>query len=172
MKVRIEKAHLLSALKFQAKGDVRYYLNGIYINNNGELAATDGHRLFVGKHHGAEESAIVEIKGKPPARFEYAEIDTDSGIVFYLDDSEIKQAAGLCKVIDGRYPDYQRIVDKINPKMTDVVTFHGKYVESVFSIAKLFSGFSAVKIHLCGSDEAAKFDICGRAYAVIAPMRM
>lgn len=172
MKVRIERPHLLAALKFQAKNDPRHYINGIFINKNGELATTDGHRLFVGKHNGAKESVLIQIKDKLPSKFEYADIDTESGFITYLNINEEPIAAGLCKEIDGRFPNYQQIIDKIKPIPTAQVAFRGVYVESVFSVAKYFGKLGSIKINLCGSGEAAKFDITDGAFVIIMPMNI
>lgn len=50
MILTLSKEALLSAMIFQAKKDVRYYLNGICFAPDKKLFATDGHRLFIGEH--------------------------------------------------------------------------------------------------------------------------
>lgn len=67
MKLKISKLLLEGALMFQAKNDVRYYLNGICFMPDGRVAATDGHRLFVGGSHdnAIEENIIVAVAKSP-----------------------------------------------------------------------------------------------------------
>lgn len=78
MKLKISKLLLESALIFQARNDVRYYLNGICFMNDGRIASTDGYRAFIGGSHDNElaENVIVKVSKSPTKRYEYAIIDT------------------------------------------------------------------------------------------------
>lgn len=62
----VPAALVKAAMLFQAKEDVRYYLNGIYITHD-HIVATDGHTLFVSPYESdlrPEQPMIVAIKGK------------------------------------------------------------------------------------------------------------
>ena len=50
MQVTIPLNHLAAALEFSAVKDVRYYLNGVYVDPRaGNLVATDGHAAYIGR---------------------------------------------------------------------------------------------------------------------------
>ena len=50
MQVTIPLSHLAAALEFSAVKDVRYYLNGVYVDPRaGNLVATDGHAAYIGR---------------------------------------------------------------------------------------------------------------------------
>lgn len=84
MIIKVEKAQLLSAQLFRAYQDAKCYLNGLFFDKDGTLAATNGHKLFVGKYLSKMKAGvIVSIKGKIPTRFYYAEINTQKGLIFY-----------------------------------------------------------------------------------------
>lgn len=101
----------------QAKGDVRFYLNGIYLKNEeGRLTAvaTDGHRLAsyqIPLEDDSEPFAII-IPSQAVAEIlrllkdeETCTLDVaPSSLRLTLGASQI-----TTKLIDGRYPDYQRI---------------------------------------------------------------
>ena len=62
MKLKISKLLLESASIFQARNDVRYYLNGICFMPDGRIASTDGHRAFIGDSHDNKLTGNVIIK--------------------------------------------------------------------------------------------------------------
>lgn len=117
---------IAAALAIAPKGDVRYYLNGVHIHQVDDkqlrIVATDGHRMFVShvdplckldwaadgvtiprdelervvKYIGKAEALRVEFgKGHPAMK--------------------LTEIAGMgefrVKPIDGKFPDYQRVVD-------------------------------------------------------------
>ncbi|NIP72529.1 MAG: DNA polymerase III subunit beta [Gammaproteobacteria bacterium] len=108
-----------------AQQDVRYYLNGLMLElEKGTLrsVATDGHRLALCELEGAVEAGeaqqvIVPRKGVQ----ELARLleDTEERAQVQLGSNHVRiQLAGLrftSKLIDGRFPDYQRVV----PQDTD-----------------------------------------------------
>ena len=102
----------------QAKGDVRFYLNGLYLTHDEEhliAVATNGHRLasYQVPYHGDSESfaiiipsqAVAEIirllKDEASCTLEIA----PSALRLTLSASQI-----ITKLIGGRYPDYKRII--------------------------------------------------------------
>lgn len=169
MKLRIGKILLETALIFQAKQDVRYYLNGICFMKDGRIAATDGHRAFIGsKHENQLEDNVIVFVSKPPVkRYDMAEIDTEKGIVTYNmvhkylhNDNSVEEiltlvGAGICKLIDGRFPDIDRVVPK-KTEPTEIVGFNAGYLAHIEKAAKLFNDrFAGVKLELQGNASSA-----------------
>lgn len=80
----VPSALVKAAMLFQAKQDVRYYLNGIMITKS-HIVATDGHVMFVSPYKSdlrPDEQMIVAIKGKIPAKAHSLEL-------LYDDESKI-----------------------------------------------------------------------------------
>ncbi|EKN3396451.1 hypothetical protein O1Y80_004705 [Yersinia enterocolitica] len=178
MILTLSKEALLSAMIFQAHKDIRYYLNGICFAPDGKLYATDGHRAFIGEHENKEltETIIVAIKGPKVTKFEKAEIDTDSGLVAYLDENGTRIGAGICEVVDGRFPDIQRIISNFKSKPTDEIGFNAGYLADIEKAAKLYSPkFCGIKIKPNGNTDASIVELHGafdKGTVVIMPMRI
>ncbi|WP_323994746.1 beta clamp domain-containing protein [Aeromonas hydrophila] len=80
----IPAALVKAAMLFQAKSDVRHYLNGIMITTS-HIVATDGHVMFVSPYESDlrhDEQMIIAIKGKIPAKAHNIELlyDDESNI--------------------------------------------------------------------------------------------
>lgn len=102
--------------------DARYYLNGIYMHQvDGKLVAvaTDGHRLSA--------NSIDAPHDQPPADFAGIIIPTKTvnllpkgEVTVDISDSKIRITDGkttiLSKLIDGTFPDYQRVIPSGNDK--------------------------------------------------------
>ena len=48
------------ARKYQAKKDVRYYLNSVYVNDKGQIQSTDGHKLVQFKENSGMEPGYYD----------------------------------------------------------------------------------------------------------------
>lgn len=178
MKIKVSKILLESALIFQAKNDVRYYLNGVCFKADGRVCSTDGHRAFVGGNHHADlkEDVILSITKSPTKKYDYAEIDTESGIVGYHTDTTIRIGVGLCEVIDGRFPDIDRIIPK-ETSQTDRIGFNASYLVDVEKAAKLFNPkWSSVTFELNGHTNATVAKLKSfngeEAKIIVMPMRI
>lgn len=114
---------LIDSVAFgMAQQDVRYYLNGMLFEiSSAELkaVATDGHRLALSSLEvdtGSEEvrSIIVPRKGV----LELAKLlqDTESLCVLTVGKNHLKATVDsftfTSKLIDGKFPDYQRVIPK------------------------------------------------------------
>jgi len=177
MILTISKPALLSAMIFQAKKDIRYYLNGICFAPDKKVYSTDGHRAFIGEHDAElTENIIVSIKGAKVLSFEKAEIDTDSGLVTYLDDHGVRVGVGLCDVVDGRYPDIERVISKFESNPTEEIGFNAGYLADIEKAAKLYNPkFCGIKIRPNGNTEASIVEfnsVFGNGTLVIMPMRL
>lgn len=178
MKIKVSKILLESALIFQAKKDIRYYLNGICFKADGRLCSTDGHRAFVGGKHEGElgEDVILAVTKSPTKAYDYAEIDTDTGTVSYHTDATVRVGVGLCEVIDGLFPDIDRIAPKeVNP--AERIAFNAGYLADIEKAAKLFSPkFTAVTLELNGPNSACAAKLKSpdgeEATIIVIPMRI
>lgn len=178
MKLKISKLLLEGALMFQAKNDVRYYLNGICFMPDGRVSATDGHRLFVGGNHDNKitDNVIVSVSKSPTKRYDYAVLDTKTKMVTYHDSFDVLVGAGICELIDGKFPD----IDRVIPKQTspaEQIGFNAKYLADVERLAKLFNPkYESVRFELNGNTNAAAANISSpsgeTAKVVVMPMRI
>lgn len=115
---------LIEATQFSmAHQDVRYYLNGMLFETEGDLlrtVATDGHRLAVCamsiEQSVPNHSVIVPRKGI----IELARLldGGDAPLHFQIGSNNIRAHVGgfifTSKLVDGRFPDYRRVLPK-NP---------------------------------------------------------
>lgn len=178
MKLKISKLLLEGALMFQAKNDVRYYLNGICFMSDGRVSATDGHRAMIASKHDNKltDNVIVSVSKSPTKRYAYALLDTKAGIVTYHDEHEIMVGAGICSEIDGRFPDIDRVIPK-ETAPTEQISFNAKYLADVEKLAKLFNPkYEAVRFELNGNTSAAVANIIAptgeTAKVIVMPMRI
>ncbi len=121
--------------------ETRYYLNGIYlhaIESGGDLklraVATDGHRLAraeVDAPSGSGGMPGIIIPRKTVAELQKLGDDPDMIMTVELSDSKIRFTIGsvvlTSKLIDGTFPDYQRVIPTGNDKklVIDRQTFAG-----------------------------------------------
>jgi DNA polymerase III subunit beta len=103
-----------------AQQDVRYYLNGILMEISPtlvKLVATDGHRLALSQaelNSGVSEERQIIIPRKAVLELSRLLDSTDSSANCELSQNHIRiQTASLVftsKLIDGKFPDYQRVI--------------------------------------------------------------
>lgn len=178
MKLKVSKLLLEGALMFQAKQDVRYYLNGICFMPDGRIAATDGHRAMIASKHEnkLKDNVIVSVSKSPTKRYAYALLDTKTGIVTYHDEHEIMVGAGICEQIDGKFPDIDRVIPK-EKSPAEEIGFNAKYLADVEKAAKLFNPkWEGVRFELNGSTSAAVANLSSpeglTAKVIVMPMRL
>lgn len=128
---------LIDKVRFAISNEeTRYYLNGIFLHTgeeNGQAvlrtASTDGHRLArvsVGLPQGAAEipGVIIPKKTVNELRKLLAEYQGDAEIS--LSETKIIFSFGAAtvssKLIDGKFPDYDRVIPKGNDKILEVNT--------------------------------------------------
>ncbi|MCG6656701.1 DNA polymerase III subunit beta [Halomonas campisalis] len=120
--------HLIDATSFaMAQQDVRYYLNGMLLELGAGLVrtvATDGHRLAVC-------SGPAEIQVEPARKLivprkgvlELVRLldDSDEPVTLTLGSSHVRAHTGdftfTSKLVDGKFPDYERVVPKGGDKV-------------------------------------------------------
>ena len=120
--------HLLQMVHFaMAQQDIRYYLNGLLlVADNGLIrsVATDGHRLAC-----CDAATDVTVDSKVEAILPRKTVqqlikllpDTDDIVKIELGHSQARFTFGeiefLTKLIDGKFPDYNRVIPTHNDKM-------------------------------------------------------
>jgi DNA polymerase-3 subunit beta len=109
--------------------ETRYYLNGIYLHEardqkNLRAVATDGHRLAqaeVALPAGAAGMPGVIVPRKTVLELIKLVETDDSDVQVSLSSSKIRFAAGhlvlTSKLIDGTFPDYERVIPKSHDKV-------------------------------------------------------
>jgi DNA polymerase-3 subunit beta len=109
----------------------RYYLNGIYLHQSPDrklrAVATDGHRLALTQMdlpQGAETMPAVIIPRKAYTELFRLMEDFDGDVEVGLSDNRARFSLGqvvmTTKLIDGTFPDYERVVPKDNQRKSVV----------------------------------------------------
>jgi DNA polymerase-3 subunit beta len=113
-----------------AQQDVRYYLNGMLLeiqDGQARLVATDGHRMAVTElpvapPNGANRRIIVPRKTVIEALRLLADDSTPARLGIGADHMTLSAADVVfkSKVIDGSFPDYERVIPRNQDKVLDV----------------------------------------------------
>ena len=143
--------------------ETRYYLNGIFLHaadHDGtallRAVATDGHRLAsvqIPLPAGAEGMSGVIVPRKAVAELRKLIDESGDEVTVSLSESKIRfafDAAVLTsKLIDGTFPDYQRVIPEGNDKVMEVDC--GVFAEAVDRVSAISSEKSrAIKLSLDG----------------------
>jgi len=125
--------HLLEKTAFaMANLDVRYYLNGLLLEitqNRARAVATDGHRLalcdVLVQLEGIEHQKMI-IPRKAVLEFGRMLTDSNEPIVLSLSVNHIRFQRGnsvfTSKLIDGNFPDYERVIPPPGGAVMEVST--------------------------------------------------
>ncbi|MGE4351470.1 MAG: DNA polymerase III subunit beta [Bdellovibrionales bacterium] len=114
--------------------ETRYYLNGIYLHATKEgsvdvlrAVATDGHRLArveMAAPEGAQGLKGIIIPRKTIGEIRKLLDETSGGVELALSESKIRFSLEniviTSKLIDGTFPDYERVIPTGNDKILDV----------------------------------------------------
>jgi len=107
--------------------ETRYYLNGIFLHVSDDVlkaAATDGHRLArvtIARPDGAEGMPDIIVPRKCVAELRKLLEEVDGSVAVSLSASKIRFTLGhavlTSKLIDGTFPDYNRVIPTGNDKL-------------------------------------------------------
>jgi DNA polymerase-3 subunit beta len=140
--------------------ETRYYLNGIYLHVAGAGAtktlravATDGHRLArieVAVPAGADAMPGVIVPRKAIHELQKLLGDGEGDVSVSLSETKIRFAYGnavlVSKLIDGNFPDYERVIPSGNDKIMEVDC--KRFKQSVDLVSVIASEKSrAIKFH-------------------------
>lgn len=131
--------------------ETRYYLNGIYfhtIESDGVLVlravATDGHRLArieLPAPAGSEGMSGIIIPRKAVAEIQKLLEDGDENVTVELSTAKIRLTFGgvvlTSKLIDGTFPDYQRVIPSGNDK--DLIVDREEFARVVDRVSTISS---------------------------------
>jgi len=141
--------------------ETRYYLNGIYLHAGQaggirvlRAVATDGHRLArveMALPAGAEEIPGVILPRKTVIELHKLIAETDAPVQVSLSSSKVRFAVGdvtlTSKLIDGTFPDYERVIPTGNDKVMEVD--RAEFTAAVDRVATISTDKSrAVKLSL------------------------
>jgi DNA polymerase-3 subunit beta len=111
---------LLSLVQYaMAQQDIRYYLNGMLLAltpNALTVVATDGHRLALASLPLESNAAKVDVILPRKAVLELVKLlgDVETNLKIEVRDNQVAFMFGsvefITKVVDGRFPDYQKVV--------------------------------------------------------------
>jgi DNA polymerase III sliding clamp (beta) subunit (PCNA family) len=177
-----------AAMLNQGQRDVRYYLNGIYIDKEkGRVCGTNGHTLFVGNHESFsdfDESVILRISGTIPARAvdaHFVKIDEGCGYIYFTGASKNPVEAGngcqvrfFYDVIEGKFPDVDILIKEKELVAVDKIGLNPEYLDLLNKISKCV-GSQASIINFRGNREAIEFKLMNSDYDckyIVMPMRI
>lgn len=141
--------------------ETRYYLNGIYLHASGtgksqmlRTVATDGHRLArieITLPAGASGMPGVIIPRKAIHELQKLLEEGENEIQVSLSDTKIRFVCGgtvlISKLIDGNFPDYERVIPAGNDKIMEVD--RKLFIQAVDRVSVISSEKSrAIKFHL------------------------
>lgn len=160
-------ATLKALLMIAGKKDVRYYLNGVYIDHKKRLAiATDSHALLFIKLEPddiAESSVIISRNAVENA------VKIKNGQMCIGPHGHIDLGCMRSKPVDGRYPDVLRVV----PDKTSgiVAAFDPWQLNRMQEAARLINTKNyVIKLHMNGPD-AAIVNCGSNALGLVMPCR-
>jgi len=107
---------LLKVRHAASREESRYNLNGVYLN--GEIVATDGHRLSLARTSHPMEDALVPLefintilRSRRNGDQNFTLSRSESTIFFYSEDLIISS-----RLIDGSFPDYKRVIPETHER--------------------------------------------------------
>ena len=145
--------------------ETRYYLNGIYLHKAERdgtpllrAVATDGHRLAsveVPLPAGAEEIPGVIVPRKAVTELRKLIDESGDDVAVSMSDSKIRfafdDAVLTSKLIDGTFPDYERVIPAGNDKVMEVDC--KSFADAVDRVSAISSEKSrAIKLALAGGN--------------------
>ncbi len=151
-KIELDKKNFLSMLNKTkisiSNDDTRHYLNGIYLhatesNKNTFLTgvATDSHRLSSSSILADNIKSFASIIIPRKTVFQLCSLldNVDEKLVIQSSNNKIKFSIGkinlISKVIDGKFPDYRKVVPKENTKTLTVAS--SDFISSVERVASV-----------------------------------
>lgn len=138
------KSLLLSVQYSMAQQDVRYYLNGVLLiaeGNKLKAVATDGHRLAynAGPIKGNFEKQEIILPRKAVMELSKLLADTEENVELEFSQQQIKATFSditlITKVIDGKFPDYERVI----PKYDNHLSMNRIFVQQALQRAAILS---------------------------------
>lgn len=161
MNIKMPKCIFESAQICRAKNDVRYYLNGICVLPDMRVAATNGHVMLVGGKASVSSplrsAVILDVQKAPTKNYDHVIINTKTLVATFRSEHDITQGVSLVKLVDGNFPEVDRVINMHKPQSCDKVGFNGNYLSVVGKISALFNKkYPSVTLEISGSTGPAK----------------
>jgi DNA polymerase-3 subunit beta len=148
---------LMHAVHFaMAQQDIRYYLNGLLLvveRNHLRAVATDGHRLAFNSiseisvtEKTTEDKIELIVPRKAIIELQKLLQDNDDPVHVEFSSNQVKFHLGtieiLSKLIEGKFPDYQRVIPKNHTKHIQIAReiFHGALSRAAILTSEKFKG--------------------------------
>ena len=168
--IEVPTAYLKAALVCASTEQVRYYLNGVYVDPKGFLVSTDGHRMFCGR---------IDLAGVPAFDGWIIPRDVIKRALTSYKDETITIAPDrvgdiACQPIDGTFPDWRRVVP--TELSGENAQFNPAYIADLGKIGILLRGKrkNSLDAHIHHNGEApaaVTFPEIDGAFAVLMPIR-
>ena len=122
---KVFKHQLAQVAYSMAQQDIRYYLNGLLMMVSGNalrMVATDGHRLAFAESQleGEYQKTEVILPRKTVTELGRQLADSDEPLEIMLAGNQVVFRFGpielISKLIDGKFPDYERVIPQHHPK--------------------------------------------------------
>jgi hypothetical protein len=159
--MKIDTCKLRAANEFRARGDVRYYLNGIRINKN-YIEATNGHTAIRMKSGiRTRLDVIVDFKGKIPAAAIKTKLEFSKGknTAYHYDGFEQCIAVQLFDIQDGKFPDFNRVIPESYELADKHPSLQAKYMAQIDKAFKKEKFVSVRTLH--NANEKVVFGLGG-----------
>lgn len=138
--------HLIDSIGFaMAQQDVRYYLNGMLFELSPQqfrTVATDGHRLATAviEQSCCDETLQIIVPRKGVLELSRLMEETDAEVTLMISHNHIRIKTDTfvftSKLVDGKFPDYNRVIPKNN---TQQLTANRQELKQVFQRAAILS---------------------------------
>lgn len=141
--VEVKRAQIRAALIFSAVKDIRYYLNGVCLHigecGDARLVSTDGHRMAIIKLCDQSDATPGEyilpndaLKSiKKSGKFDIALRLTIESQNFRLIDPVDNSILCGAALIDGKFPDYQRVMHLPDAESISPGAFNAAYLADI-----------------------------------------
>lgn len=151
------KTMLESTSFAMAQQDVRYYLNGMLLEIGDryvKTVATDGHRLAlasVDTDQVLSDKLQVIVPRKGVQEFNRLLSDSDNEVAVFIGDNHIQSQIGnfkfTSKLIDGKFPEYDRVIPQGGDK---IVVADRESLKAMFTRASILSheNIRGIQLHL------------------------
>jgi DNA polymerase III sliding clamp (beta) subunit (PCNA family) len=178
MKFILPLQAVINAQHCVATNDIRHYLEGFHVTKTA-IESTNGHYLYQAKLKGIKypdylpdwrdsfelpDSMIINMKQtikapikKSGCQFVTFEVEDSKVIATTIDMFGKPIGAYLGEVVDGRFPDTERVIPKGDPEPCAQIGFNSAYLKKVDQVSE--GKFSSVKLKTYGEHKAAIFEI-------------
>jgi len=189
----VSLATLRAARTHTAEKDVRYYLQGVYLDTvAGKVVATDGHRLFAANARGVKsnypaviipnetiDAALKQFTGEYARGKSLGAVD----VTVTVDESHIAigtpTGSVTGKALDGRFPEWRRVVptpDAVGEHVpavlnTQYLTDACEALSIARNLSKKAASQHAIRIHMRGEFPTVVTDNTIGVLALVMPMR-